>query len=88
MPELSRADETVAVLVEHTESFADFLFTEKEENLSIKWPRTLMKDVAPKETISVSIGKRMVLFHNKNIPWKLTIYFYFIFKLLTWSVNK
>ena len=88
MPELSRADETVAVLVEHTESFADFLFTEKEENLSIKWPRTLPKDVAPKETISVSIGKRMVLFHNNNIPWKLTIYFYFIFKLLTWSVNK
>ena len=68
VPELSRADETVAVLVEHTESFADFLFTEKEENLSIKWPRTLPKDVAPKETISVSIGKRMVLFHNNNIP--------------------
>ena len=33
VPELSRADETVSVLVEHTESFADFLFTE-----NIKYP--------------------------------------------------
>ncbi len=39
VPELSRADKTVSVLVEHTESFADFLFTEKIKNPSkvVNW---------------------------------------------------